>query len=1264
MAFDASGYLWVGTQDGLAIFDGRDWKVRNLPNRTESNFVRALVISADGSVWCGRENGGVSRLQGEHWDSWSIATGGPRGRINVLCESTAASGSAAIWAATTDGLARFQNNEWRIFTSADGLPSDNVGDVAEVHVATGTTELWAATTRGLARFDGSRFVPIEIPGTDPADGVQCIGQVSTDTGGTSIWLGVGAGKIAIDTGGTWSAMSIDVTGPATCIAETREPDGKRVVWVGTDESGLLRYQNGRWHAFDASSGMPNNSIWSLLPVDAPDGTTALWIGTDGGVGRLPLGRWTTFDSSVGLPTDSAYAFAETVDADGVRSIWIGARGGGLARLRNNVWTVFNTTSGIPSNSVFSLLNATNEDGSTTLWAGTQGGGLARFSGERWVPVPVAGALRPTIRKLIQSVAPDGRHELWAASGNVGLLHFKEGVWSVVDTEPALQTKSLFCVLEVPQPDGRRELWVGTQGHGLGRLVDGVWSAYNSKNSRLPNDSVLSLHERTSHDGHRELWAGTEGGGAAYLDLDNPDAGWTVMSDATVPALPNNTVYQIQEDARGRLYIFTNKGCARLTPRAPTEDDPTPFGVYVFRTEDGLPSNEFNGGASMIDGLGRIWAGTPKGVAVFDPSREVDDTRSLPLYVRGTQLRDGALLGDNQTLRYNQNSLTFEYNLLSLFRGRDTRYRTQLIGLEENPSDWTPDFKRSFTALPTGSYVFRVWARDYRGTVSGPIDTTFEIRPAPWKTWWAYVLYVLVLAGAAYLLVRARLSALRRRNEELERGIAERTAQIAEKVVELEVSEKTAQAAKNEALRAKEDALEANRAKSIFLSNMSHELRTPLNAVLGFAQLMEREPGRLPEDRENLGIIMRSGEHLLGLINDVLSISKIEAGKLTLNEATFDLRRMLQGLEEMLGPRAHAKGLRMMFDLAPDIPQYVRGDDGKLRQVLINLLNNALKFTDTGGIALRARWADGRAAFEVEDTGKGIAADEIVGIFEAFVQSETGRTSKEGTGLGLAISRNFVQLMGGDITVRSEVGKGTVFAFEADLPLADSADQPRAHRRVKGLAPGERGARILVVDDRWENRALLVKLLRTVGFEVREAANGREAVDEWDAWRPALIWMDMRMPVMDGRAATREIRRREGSGNRCKILALTASAFEHERGAVLAAGCDDFVTKPYREATIFEKLESFLGTRFVYDEPDASGPATSEALLTPERLVRVPAELIEELQAALVLGNVKDAQFVVDNIAQVDQGLADDLRRLVRSYQFDEILDTIEACGIR
>ncbi|HQR40073.1 MAG TPA: response regulator, partial [Blastocatellia bacterium] len=216
----------------------------------------------------------------------------------------------------------------------------------------------------------------------------------------------------------------------------------------------------------------------------------------------------------------------------------------------------------------------------------------------------------------------------------------------------------------------------------------------------------------------------------------------------------------------------------------------------------------------------------------------------------------------------------------------------------------------------------------------------------------------------------------------------------------------------------------------------------------------------------------------------------------------------------------------------------------------------------------------------------------------------------------------------------------------------------------GLAPRVLGPGFLVVDDRWENRALLVKLLRTVGFEVREAANGREAVDEWDAWRPALIWMDMRMPVMDGRAATREIRRREGSGDRCKILALTASAFEHERGAVLAAGCDDFVTKPYREATIFEKLESFLGTRFVYDEPDASGPATSEALLTPERLVRVPAELIEELQAALVLGNVKDAQFVVDNIAQVDQGLADDLRRLVRSYQFDEILDTIEACGIR
>nr|MDQ2676544.1 ATP-binding protein [Actinomycetota bacterium] len=440
---------------------------------------------------------------------------------------------------------------------------------------------------------------------------------------------------------------------------------------------------------------------------------------------------------------------------------------------------------------------------------------------------------------------------------------------------------------------------------------------------------------------------------------------------------------------------------------------------------------------------------------------------------------------------------------------------------------------------------------------------------------------------------------------------------------------------------------------------------PLNAVIGFAQLMERDPSRGAEDRENLATITRSGEHLLELINDVLSIAKIEAGKLTLNEQVFDLRRLLEGTEQMIRVRAEAKRLRLLFDLAPDLPRTVRGDESKLRQVLVNLLGNAVKFTDEGGVVLRAAWRDGVAAFDVEDTGEGIADEERAQIFEQFVQSESGRRSKEGTGLGLAITRSFVRLMGGDIRLRSEVGKGTTFSFEVALPAAGEADLSEQRRTVIGLAPSEGGEaayRILVADDTQDNRTLLVKLLTPVGFEVREAADGHEAVDVWASWQPHLILMDMRMPVVAGYDAIEQIREAEsrlGTG-RTVIVALTASAFEHERERIIAAGSDDFVTKPFREATIFDKLAEHLGARFVYREVEpAAAPRAGEPLLVPSRLAALPAECVANLKLALERGDDQAALEVVDRIRGYDEPLAHALRKMLKSYRFGELLELIE-----
>ncbi len=527
------------------------------------------------------------------------------------------------------------------------------------------------------------------------------------------------------------------------------------------------------------------------------------------------------------------------------------------------------------------------------------------------------------------------------------------------------------------------------------------------------------------------------------------------------------------------------------------------------------------------------------------------------------------------------------------------------------------------------------------------------------------------------------------NQELQQQIAQRKQ--AEAMLEIRVEERTAELMQaNAALEAAKKAADAaNQAKSEFLANMSHELRTPLNVILGLTQLLSRDKTLTVEHQRDLQTIGSSGEHLLTLINDVLEMSKIEAGRLSRHTEIFNLHHLLDGLEDMFRFKAGAKGLQLVFEYGPDLPQIIRTDQGKLRQVLINLLNNAIKFTRQGRVTLRVQAISDQLPtkpacqiqFDVVDTGPGMAVEELARLFQPFHQTQTGLQSLEGTGLGLAISRKYIQALGGEILVQSQLNQGSQFSFciQADLTEIQSVqrspgEQPVDYKgTIVGLASHQPTRRILIVEDHLASRLLLLKLLNLPGLELRSAENGQEALTQWQAWQPHLIFMDMRMPVLNGCDAVRRIRDQEQqlSGNGSilaptKIIALTANAFEEQRQNILAAGCDDFISKPFQSEEVFEKLAQQLGVDYLYAEGsetlDACISSSYSNQLEPTMLRFMPEPWIHQLHQAALQGNDSWITKLIQEIPKPHDTLAKMLKTLTDEFEFDKIAAAVAQLG--
>jgi signal transduction histidine kinase/DNA-binding response OmpR family regulator len=801
------------------------------------------------------------------------------------------------------------------------------------------------------------------------------------------------------------------------------------------------------------------------------------------------------------------------------------------------------------------------------------------------------------------------------------------------------------------------LWVGTSGGGLCSLDRDaqIFTCYRNDPQdldSLSNNTVMAIHE----DREGLLWIGTSGG----LNRFAPQSG-TFSLYTTADGLAHDAVAGILEDGDGRLWLSTARGLSHFDPA-----------TRIFRNytaSDGLQGDSFGSRAYHKASTGELLFGGPNGLTHFNPDDIQGNPYIPPVVVTSLRLADEPVTvgGDSPlqrsildtqdlVLSYDDRILSFEFAALSYSSPDKNRYRFKLEGFEE---DWREvDSARRFatyTNLDPGDYVFRVMGSNNDGLWNEQgASIALTVTPPWWETAWFRIGLGVLAVGLILGGYRWRVRTVEARNRTLEAQVEERTKQL--------------QVASKAAVEAQQAAEAANQAKSMFLASMSHELRTPLNAILGFAHLLARDPGISAQQSEILDVINRSGEHLLGMVNDILSLSRIEAGRIELRQETFHLVQMLRDIGRMFQSRAEGKGLGFSLELEGGLPEWVQGDAGKLRQVLINLLGNAVKFTAQGEVWLRARAYDVaedlstvQLQVEVQDTGPGIPSDQLEKVFEAFVQGEHTPNSGGGTGLGLAISRSLVEVMGGEIAVQSQADRGTLFRVTVPLQLTEAGPAATVQApavEVIGLQAGQPEWRTLVVDDNDENRALLVDLLARAGFAVQEAENGREAVAAFEQWRPHLIWMDMRMPVLDGYQATRKIRALPGE-QEVKIVAVTASALDEQREEILAAGCDDAVRKPYREHEIYEAMAAQLGVQYRYKEWGTAPAREPRTYLTPERLAELPAPWLQELDQATLALDQQAASVLIDRIDEQAPEIAQELRVLVQGYQMARIRDLLK-----
>jgi len=992
VGLDDQGYAWIGTQDGAMRYDGRSWTPVDMPAPKRSNWVTAMVLSPGGPRWFGTNNAGVARWHEGRWTLLDRASGLPSDAVYCLVE-----GGGTLWAGTGEGPARWTGSRWQAFPVDQPWRHGPVrallvrGTAQEAEIWVGTDEGLGCFQRGSWRWYGQAGLPSPM--------VTALLEGETPGGRGGFWVGTRAG-LSVGEPGRWRSYGAPEFLPrpaVSCLKRTLNRAGKPVLWVGT-EGGLVRWEGDRRRVWGLAEGLTSPLVRSLLVQIGPSGRETVWAGTFGGLVRFTEGTWASLDAQDGLPDNLVFSLHEDRRTGG---LWFGTFYG-LVSYQDGRWRTHGEAEGLPRTTIFALAGDA-ADGA--VWVGTRGHGLYRVHGGRARPMP--GLPDSFVYALHAGPDADGTAAVWVGT-RVGVSRWKGGAWTHYGERHGVPRALVSGITAIRGPDGAlRQLWVGTRGSGLGVLeAGGEAFTWIGEAQGLVDQRVMHLLA-AEEEGRPCIWVSTQGG-LQQFQTTPPRATGRVLNQATWPGFPGDLVYTAQRGPDGSLFAFTNHGVWRLGPK--------PGGgleAQAFTTGDGLPSNGCVQGASLVDSHGRVWVGTVLGVAILAPTTRFVDTRPKRLYLDQARNGDQNLpLAGPWHLPWRMRNLKVRFSLLSYHREADTRFRSRLVGLEAEPSAWTPAADREFVTLPPGRYTLQVWGRDHAGNETGPLELPVVVEAPPWLRWWALLGCVLLLTGGVLLLILWRVRRLQQQNARLAARVHAATAEVRRQ---------------NEALgRINQHLARLNDEKSNMLGIAAHDLRNPLNAIGLFAELITRS-GEEGDAGPPARRIQKLVAEMSMLIERLLNSSRIDAGQISLQMEGVDPCLLLRELAERHRIAAEAKHLALELDLAPEGAPPLLADPFHLMEVLDNLVSNALKFMPPGPPTRRVTLRVRDGLIEIQDEGPGFTEEDKAHAFERFRRLSARPTAGEGsTGLGLSIARALVEAMGGELTLHSEPGQGATF----------------------------------------------------------------------------------------------------------------------------------------------------------------------------------------------------------------------------------------------